>query len=75
LPGSSRYFMGSVVAYSNNIKEKILGVSAESLTKYGAVSEQVVSEMAAGALRHFGTDILLQHQELQGRTGEPGKNQ
>jgi competence/damage-inducible protein CinA-like protein len=69
VPGSSRYFMGSVVAYSNDIKEKIVGVSAESLARYGAVSEQVVSEMAAGALRHFNTDYSVATSGIAGPDG------
>jgi len=69
IPGSSRYFIGSVVAYSNNIKEKILGVKAESLAKYGAVSEQVVSEMAAGVLRHFNTDYSVATSGIAGPDG------
>jgi nicotinamide-nucleotide amidase len=69
VPGSSRYFMGSVVAYSNKIKEKVLGVSAESLARYGAVSEQVVSEMASGVLKHFGTDYSIATSGIAGPAG------
>jgi nicotinamide-nucleotide amidase len=69
VPGSSRYFMGSVVAYSNKIKEKVLGVSAESLATYGAVSEQVVSEMASGVLKHFGTDYSIATSGIAGPAG------
>lgn len=69
VPGSSRYFMGSVVAYSNKIKEKVLSVSAESLARYGAVSEQVVSEMASGVLRYFGTDYSIATSGIAGPDG------
>jgi nicotinamide-nucleotide amidase len=69
IPGSSRYFTGSVVAYSNIIKEKILDVSSKSLETYGAVSEQVVSEMAAGALKHFGTDYSVATSGIAGPDG------
>jgi nicotinamide-nucleotide amidase len=69
VPGSSRYFMGSVVAYSNKIKEKVLGVSTESLATYGAVSEQVVSEMASGVLKHFGTDYSIATSGIAGPDG------
>ena len=69
IPGSSRYFKGSVVAYSNEIKEKMLGVKKETLISYGAVSEQVVKEMAAGALRHFDTDYSISTSGIAGPDG------
>ena len=69
VPGSSRYFIGSVVAYSNRIKEKMLGVRPESLKMYGAVSEQVVSEMATGAIKHFGTDYSIATSGIAGPDG------
>lgn len=69
IPGSSRYFTGSVVAYSNEIKEKILGVRKESLESFGAVSEPVVKEMAAGALKIFGTDYSIATSGIAGPDG------
>ena len=69
IPGSSRYFTGSVVAYSNEIKEKMLGVKKKSLASFGAVSEQVVTEMAAGALKHFGTDYSIATSGIAGPDG------
>jgi nicotinamide-nucleotide amidase len=69
IPGSSRYFTGSVVAYSNEIKEKMLGVKKKSLISFGAVSEQVVTEMAAGALKHFGTDYSIATSGIAGPDG------
>lgn len=48
IPGSSRYFLGGMVTYSNEAKMKWLGVKAETLDQYGAVSQQTVKEMAAG---------------------------
>jgi nicotinamide-nucleotide amidase len=53
VPGSSDYFLGSVVAYANEAKERLLGVSHETLMKYGAVSREAVIEMASGARRIF----------------------
>jgi nicotinamide-nucleotide amidase len=50
VPGSSRWFDSGYVTYSNESKQRQLGVSASTLTQYGAVSEQVVLEMAVGAL-------------------------
>ena len=57
VPGSSAYFPGGIIAYSNEIKEKLLGVSHTTLTNFGAVSEETAREMARGACRVLGTDI------------------
>ena len=57
LSGSSSFFLGSAVTYSNESKERILKVSRESLIKYGAVSEQVAKEMALGSLYAYCSDI------------------
>lgn len=51
--GASQFFPGSVVTYSNDAKERLLGVSAKSLEQFGAVSEQVAKEMAEGVRRKF----------------------
>ncbi len=51
VPGSSRYFLSSLVTYSNRAKQDLLGVSAETLTAFGAVDETTVKEMASGARR------------------------
>jgi nicotinamide-nucleotide amidase len=69
IPGSSRYFTGSVVAYSNKIKEEILGVNKEIIESFGAVSEQVVREMAAGAMKLFGTDYSVATSGIAGPDG------
>ena len=53
VPGSSDYFLGSVVSYSNEVKARVLGVSDESLERQGAVSRQVVEQMADD-LAHLG---------------------
>lgn len=55
IPGSSAYLLGSVVTYTNQAKQKLVNVSAGNLEKYGAVSEQVACEMAAGVKELFGT--------------------
>jgi PncC family amidohydrolase len=57
VPGSSRHFVGGVIAYSNAAKTEILDVGKSTLTKWGAVSEQTVREMAAGVCRRFGTHV------------------
>jgi PncC family amidohydrolase len=59
IPGSSRYFMGGVIAYSNEVKIKLLGVKKDTLDRYGAVSKQVAIEMAEGVKRIQTTDIGL----------------
>lgn len=51
MPGSSAYYMGSVVSYSNDIKAGVLGVSRNAIAKYGAVSRQVAEAMAVGVSR------------------------
>lgn len=50
LAGASRYFLGSLVVYSNELKRKMLGVSEQTLETFGAVSREVVEEMVAGLM-------------------------
>ena len=57
MSGSSSFFMGSAVTYSNESKERLLGVSHDSLVRYGAVSKAVAEQMAEGSLRAYGSDI------------------
>ena len=57
IPGSSAVVLGGVIAYSNEVKRELLGVRQESLDAYGAVSEQVATEMAAGVRRLVGAHI------------------
>jgi nicotinamide-nucleotide amidase len=57
--GSSEYFEGSVIAYSYPMKEKLLGVSTETLAKYGAVSEECVKEMVTGAVKRMKVDLAV----------------
>ncbi|MEL7637104.1 MAG: nicotinamide-nucleotide amidohydrolase family protein [Anaerolineaceae bacterium] len=59
VPGASEYFMGSIVSYAYQAKVKLLGVSWETLQKYGAVSSQTVLQMAQGARQAFSSDIGL----------------
>lgn len=56
IPGSSAYFQGSIVAYNNSIKKKLLKVSEETLEKFGAVSEETVIEMLDGLLKVMEVD-------------------
>ncbi|MEM4262452.1 MAG: CinA family protein [Thermoplasmata archaeon] len=69
VPGSSDYFLGSAVTYSNDAKMWILGVKRSSLHRYGAVSEQVAKEMALGAMKKFGSDIAVSTTGIAGPTG------
>jgi nicotinamide-nucleotide amidase len=67
--GSSEVFSCGICAYSNDIKEKILGVRAETLQKYGAVSAQTAAEMAAGVRRISGADIGISVTGIAGPKG------
>ena len=69
VPGSSAYFIGGVVAYSNEVKERVLGVSSEILSLYGAVSEECAREMARGARCLFGADVAISSTGIAGPTG------
>jgi len=67
--GSSDYFMGSVIAYANSVKQNILGVSVNDLEKYGAVSREVVEQMAVGALKVLGSDFVIATSGIAGPGG------
>ena len=69
LPGASAYFEGSVVSYSNRIKNKVLQVKEETLENYGAVSEETVKEMLAGILINFSTDYGIAVSGIMGPDG------
>lgn len=74
VPGSSSYFLGGVVAYSNNLKKKLLGVKPETLRRHGAVSRQTALEMARGGRRRYGCDLCLAATGIAGPGGAvPGK--
>lgn len=67
--GASACFRGSVVAYANDVKEKVLGVSGEDLERHGAVSEPVVRQMAEGVRRLLGADYGVATSGVAGPTG------
>jgi nicotinamide-nucleotide amidase len=69
VPGSSNYYLGSVIAYANEVKIKHLGVKAETLREFGAVSEQTVREMVAGAIHHLKTDMAIATSGIAGPDG------
>lgn len=73
-PGSSQWYRGGVVAYSNELKVALLGVRPRTLEQHGAVSEAVVREMAAGALQWLGGDVAVSVSGVAGPDGgAPGK--
>jgi nicotinamide-nucleotide amidase len=69
VPGASKVFKGGVVSYSNEAKEKFLGVRAETLKQYGAVSKEVAAEMAEGARKQFDADYAVAVTGIAGPTG------
>ena len=72
--GSSAYFLGGVVSYSYDAKERLLGVGHDTLYDFGAVSEPTAREMARGARRALGADIGLAVTGIAGPGGAlPGK--
>lgn len=69
VPGSSAYFIGSVVSYDNSIKETVLGVNADTLDNNGAVSEETVFQMANGILKVMQTDYGIAVSGIMGPDG------
>ena len=69
IPGSSAWFEYGIVSYANAAKEKLLGVSSETLEREGAVSEAVVIEMARGVLALSGADIAVVISGVAGPSG------
>ena len=74
LPGSSAYFLGAVVAYSNRLKMELLEVPEEVLTRWGAVSEPCARAMAEGARRRLGARLAVATTGIAGpEGGNPAK--
>ncbi|MCK4368850.1 MAG: CinA family protein [Dehalococcoidales bacterium] len=67
--GSSDYYKGSVTAYSNEVKSKVVGVSEDTINQYGAVSSQVAEEMAQGGRKLLNADICLADTGIAGPSG------
>ena len=67
--GSSCYFLGGIQAYANEVKEGLLGVSHDTLVSFGAVSEEVASEMARGVQRLTGSDWAISTTGVAGPDG------
>lgn len=68
--GSSAYFLGSVTSYAVSVKEKVLGVPAETISKYGVVSSEVAAAMAEGVRRVTGSDYSVSTTGLSGPSGD-----
>ena len=69
IAGSSDYFKGSIIAYANDVKVTKLGVSHDTLEKFGAVSEETISEMARGVKKQLGTDVGIATSGIAGPGG------
>ena len=69
IPGSSKYFSGSVVAYSNNIKINNLNVNKKNIEKFGTVSKEVVEEMATNVRKKFNSSIGISTSGIAGPSG------
>jgi len=70
IPGSSVYFQGAFVAYSNTVKKRVLKVSRPILKKYGAVSAETAAAMAKGAIKAGKADVSLSFTGIAGPSGE-----
>ena len=74
VPGASRAFKGSVVSYTNEIKENVLGVPAEIIDTYNEVSDECARAMAEGTFSVLGVDLAVSVTGIAGPTGDlPGK--
>ena len=69
IPGSSRFYKGGIVAYSDEVKTNLLGVNPETLASKGAVSEETVIEMVKGAMKSMNTDCAVATSGIAGPTG------
>ena len=69
ISGSSEYFEGGLVVYSNELKNQLLGVKSETLDEFGAVSEEVVKEMVAGTIESLNVDIAIAVSGIAGPGG------
>lgn len=69
IPGSSDYFKGGIIAYSNEVKTHILSVSPQTIEKFGAVSEETVGEMARGVKKLLKTEVGISCSGIAGPGG------
>jgi nicotinamide-nucleotide amidase len=74
IAGSSDYYKGSITAYSNEVKIRVVGVKEDTINQYGAVSSEVAEEMAQGGRKILAADICLANTGIAGPSGaSPGK--
>lgn len=72
--GSSDYYKGAIIAYSAEVKTKVVGVKEDTISRYGVVSPRVAAEMAEGGRKILGVDICLADTGIAGPSGgTPGK--
>lgn len=69
VPGSSAYYLGGIIAYANESKMQHLGVSRQDLEEFGAVSKQVVEQMAKGIMKNTGSDFAIATSGIAGPDG------
>jgi len=69
IPGSSKYFLGGIIAYSNKVKQKIVGIKEETVKQYGAVSAETAYEMVKGIIRKFKSDFGMAITGIAGPSG------
>ena len=69
IPGSSAYYKGSIVAYSYELKEDLVGVNPKTLLEFGAVSQQVIEQMASNGLKNLKTDYCIATSGIAGPDG------
>lgn len=69
IPGSSHFYKGGIIAYSDEVKINLLGVNPETLESQGAVSEKTVIEMAKGAMKSMNSDCAIATSGIAGPTG------
>ncbi|MBE6276660.1 MAG: CinA family protein [Bacteroides sp.] len=74
IPGSSHFYKGGIVAYSDEVKTNLLGVSPETLQTKGAVSEETVIEMVKGAMKSMNSDCAVATSGIAGPTGGTPEN-
>ena len=74
IPGSSSYFKGGIVAYSDEVKINLLGVNPETLETEGAVNEETVIAMAKGAMKSLNSDCAIATSGIAGPTGGTSGN-
>ena len=74
IPGSSAYYLGGIISYTNEVKQAVLGVPGDTLEQFGAVSEQTAAEMAECARMRLSADVAVSATGLAGPGGDGSDN-